>query len=350
MRRARPATAGVAFRHDLARVVVEEALAAQPAARAPPPRARRARSPGGSADPARLAYHAEGAGDGEAVLRFAPAAAERAAAAGAHREAAAQYARALRFADGLPPAERARAARAARRTSATSPTSPARPIEELQRALECCRRARRPPRRGRPAARAVGHAAGAPALVDEAERAGREAVALLEPLGPSRELAMAYANMASLAMNDEDAERARRVGRAGARARARARRRGDRAPRAQLGRHDGVPGGRARRPRHGRAQPAARAAIGPRRRRGARATRTWSGPRCATATTARRALPERGDRVRVRPRVRPVVAVPARLPRPRRARPGALGGGGRDRGAGDPRAARVAAAACSRSP
>ena len=39
--------------------------------------------------------------------RFAPAAAERAAALGAHREAAAQYARALRFADGLATAERA---------------------------------------------------------------------------------------------------------------------------------------------------------------------------------------------------------------------------------------------------
>jgi DNA-binding CsgD family transcriptional regulator/tetratricopeptide (TPR) repeat protein len=49
-------------------------------------------------DDARLAYHAEGAGDGELVARFAPRAAEQAAALGAHREAAAQYERALRFA------------------------------------------------------------------------------------------------------------------------------------------------------------------------------------------------------------------------------------------------------------
>ena len=41
----------------------------------------------------------------EAVLRFAPAAAARAAALGAHREAAAQYARALHFGDRLPPDE-----------------------------------------------------------------------------------------------------------------------------------------------------------------------------------------------------------------------------------------------------
>ena len=48
----------------------------------------------------RLAHHAEAAGDGAAVLRYAPAAGRaRAASLGAHREAAAQYGRALRFAD-----------------------------------------------------------------------------------------------------------------------------------------------------------------------------------------------------------------------------------------------------------
>ena len=36
------------------------------------------------------------------MLRFAPAAGVRAASLGAHREAAAQYARALRFAEGVP--------------------------------------------------------------------------------------------------------------------------------------------------------------------------------------------------------------------------------------------------------
>jgi ATP/maltotriose-dependent transcriptional regulator MalT len=56
---------------------------------------------------ATLAHHAEGACDGSAVLEFAPAAARRAAQLGAHREAAAQYARALRWADGLEPRERA---------------------------------------------------------------------------------------------------------------------------------------------------------------------------------------------------------------------------------------------------
>ena len=48
-------------------------------------------------DEPRMAYHAEGAGDADLVRRYAPAAAEQAAALGAHREAAAQYERALRF-------------------------------------------------------------------------------------------------------------------------------------------------------------------------------------------------------------------------------------------------------------
>jgi DNA-binding CsgD family transcriptional regulator/tetratricopeptide (TPR) repeat protein len=65
------------------------------------------RNSGGFSDLARLAHHAEGAGDGEAVLAYAPAAAERAAAVRAHREAAAQYARALRFAGNLAPERRA---------------------------------------------------------------------------------------------------------------------------------------------------------------------------------------------------------------------------------------------------
>ncbi|MGN6869944.1 MAG: ATP-binding protein [Solirubrobacteraceae bacterium] len=99
---------GVVFRHELARLAVEEAL--------PPNRAvvlhRRAlaalgANELGTVDLARLAHHAEAAGDAAAVLRFAPAAGERAAALGAPREAERQYMRALRFARHLAPGERA---------------------------------------------------------------------------------------------------------------------------------------------------------------------------------------------------------------------------------------------------
>src|SRR3954453_2496086 len=101
--------AGVAFRHELARLAVEDAVPvmrkvelhrrALEALSAPPG--------GGAPDVARLAHHAEAAADAEAVLRFAPAAAARAASLGAHREAAAQYARALRFGDALASVQRA---------------------------------------------------------------------------------------------------------------------------------------------------------------------------------------------------------------------------------------------------
>ncbi|HSL63113.1 MAG TPA: AAA family ATPase, partial [Gaiellaceae bacterium] len=91
---------GVAFRHELARQAVEESL--DPVRRAEL-HARALRALAGSADPARLAHHAEAAGDAEAVHAHATAAAEAAAALGAHREAAEQYARALRFAGALPP-------------------------------------------------------------------------------------------------------------------------------------------------------------------------------------------------------------------------------------------------------
>ena len=99
---------GVAFRHELARLSVEDAIT--------PDRAvvlhRRAIAalavPAiATPDLARLAHHAEAAGAANSVLRFAPAAAEYAASVGALREAQNQYGRALRFAGGVAPETRA---------------------------------------------------------------------------------------------------------------------------------------------------------------------------------------------------------------------------------------------------
>jgi len=91
------------FRHEVARQAILDAtdLAEQLALHA---RVLAALEAGSEADrsDARLAHHAEGAGDRDAVLRYAPAAGRAAVAAGAHREAAAQFARALRFAGDLP--------------------------------------------------------------------------------------------------------------------------------------------------------------------------------------------------------------------------------------------------------
>jgi DNA-binding CsgD family transcriptional regulator/tetratricopeptide (TPR) repeat protein len=187
--------AGVAFRHELARLAVEEST--------PPHRAvglhRRALAaladpPGGAPDLARLAHHAEAAGDLDAVLRFAPAAAARAASLGAYREAAAQYARALRFGDRLLAAERAELLE--RRSYAcylTDQNDAA--VEAIQGALECRRRLGQRLEEG-DSLRWLSQILWCPGRTIEAEEASRQAVALLEALPPGRELAMAYANLA----------------------------------------------------------------------------------------------------------------------------------------------------------
>jgi DNA-binding CsgD family transcriptional regulator/tetratricopeptide (TPR) repeat protein len=100
--------AAVAFRHELARVAVEGSLPLdRSVAMHRTAVAALAQPPAGAPDFARLAHHADAAGDAPGVLRFAPAAAAHAAALGAHREAEAQYARALRYANGAEPDVRA---------------------------------------------------------------------------------------------------------------------------------------------------------------------------------------------------------------------------------------------------
>jgi DNA-binding CsgD family transcriptional regulator len=95
----------VTFRHELARLAIEESTA--PSRRVALHREALVALVARGQDFARLAHHADGAGDVEAVLRWAPLAAARAASSGAHREAVAHYAAALRLADGLPLERRA---------------------------------------------------------------------------------------------------------------------------------------------------------------------------------------------------------------------------------------------------
>jgi DNA-binding CsgD family transcriptional regulator/tetratricopeptide (TPR) repeat protein len=93
-------SAGVAFRHQLARLAVEESL--DPVRRIDLNRkalGALADPPAGRADVTRLAHHAEAAADAAATVEYATAAGRLAASRGAHREASAQYERALRSAD-----------------------------------------------------------------------------------------------------------------------------------------------------------------------------------------------------------------------------------------------------------
>ncbi len=186
------------FRHELARMAVETAI---------PPRRKaelHARllarlEERGDADPALLAHHAAGAEDSQAVLRHAPEAARRSAALGAHREAAVQFERALRFADGLGPP-----ARAALHEGAAGEYALLDRWEEAEQALR--------------QALALRREQGEDLLVSqdlrllsttlwrlcrgpECEQAAREAVQVLEAAPPSPELAWAYATLGTCALS-----------------------------------------------------------------------------------------------------------------------------------------------------
>jgi DNA-binding CsgD family transcriptional regulator len=206
---------GVVFRHELARLAIEESLPsdrrivlhrkALGALSAPPT---------GSPDLSRLAHHAEAAGDAEAAVRFAPEAAARAASLGAHREAAAQYARALRFGDRLQPEERAELL-SRRAVACYLADENDEAIEAQQAALESYRELGDRRREG-DSLRFLSQILWCPGRVAESRRAGREAVAVLEELPPGRELAMAYSNLGSrvgdAAMGERALELAERVG------------------------------------------------------------------------------------------------------------------------------------------
>jgi DNA-binding CsgD family transcriptional regulator/tetratricopeptide (TPR) repeat protein len=196
---------GVAFRHELARLTVEESMT--PDRKLALHRAALralADPPSGEPDLDRLAHHAEGAGDAEAVLRFAPAAAGRAATLGAHREAAAHYARALPFAHALGPEAHAELLeRHSHECYLTNQGAAA--IDALERAIELHRDVGDARSEGM-ALCSLSQILWCPGRNEDSERAAREAVALLERLPAGRELASAYANLSQVYMNAEDAE------------------------------------------------------------------------------------------------------------------------------------------------
>ena len=187
----------VAFRHELARLAIEESL---------PPNRRLALhralldSLGDSGDARRLAYHADAAGNAEAVLRFAPAAAEHAARLGAHREAATQYERALAFADAAPVELFERYAYELYLTGRFDDALVA------QRTACELRRASSEPGAEGDALRVLSRLLRFIGRTAEAAEVGNEAVALLEPLGASHELAMAYANLAHIFATGDDTD------------------------------------------------------------------------------------------------------------------------------------------------
>ena len=189
----------LAFRHELARVAIYDAIA---------PRRRRdlhagvlaalQADPEAEHDLARLAHHAEAADDQEAVLLFAQAAGQRAAGLHAHREAAAQFARALRFAHDRPPTERAELLEAGAYERFLTEGGAA-ALEMRREALRIWRAKGDRLREG-DALRWISRISWFAGRNDEAIAAAEEALAVLETMPPGRELAMALSNRAQLYM------------------------------------------------------------------------------------------------------------------------------------------------------
>jgi DNA-binding CsgD family transcriptional regulator/tetratricopeptide (TPR) repeat protein len=189
--------AGLRFRHEIARLAVQGDI---PAHRGSLIHARilAALAGLGHDDDARLAFHAEAAGDGPAALGHAIAAARRAVGLGSHREAAAQFRRALRFAGGADPVLVAQLQEGLAGEAALLDRWQE-AADARERALALWRAAGDRRREG-DNLRLLARELTSLCRGADAEAAAQAAVATLEPLGPSAELAWAHASLAGRRM------------------------------------------------------------------------------------------------------------------------------------------------------
>src|SRR5215467_9526576 len=190
----------VGFRHDLARLAVEQSLPTAERAGAHA-RALAQLLARGSRDHRQLAHHAAGSGDREAVARHAPLAAARAARLDAHREAAEHLQLALRYHE---TPDRGRAGlldRLSYECYLTDQVAIAR--DSALEALAIYTREQDARSIGT-AQRWLSRLAWLLGQGADSERYAAAAVATLEPLGPGPELAMAYSNLAQLRMLSDD--------------------------------------------------------------------------------------------------------------------------------------------------
>jgi DNA-binding CsgD family transcriptional regulator/tetratricopeptide (TPR) repeat protein len=189
----------VGFRHELLRQAVEGSLSAL---------ARRelnrrvlealAGAPERRVDLARLVHHAREAGDVEAVLRYAPEAARQAAAVAAHREAVGHYRAVLAHDERIPAAARAELLEDYSVEAYLSGLSGE--AVSARRAAVDLREAAGDREKLGEALRWLSRLHWWDGNRQEAEAAAARAIAVLEPLPPGHQLAMAYSNQAQLDM------------------------------------------------------------------------------------------------------------------------------------------------------
>jgi DNA-binding CsgD family transcriptional regulator/tetratricopeptide (TPR) repeat protein len=187
------------FRHELARqVILDSILPGRRMKLAAAVLAELTSGPAGVADMARLAALADEAGDAVSSLRYATGAASHAAAMGAHREAAAQYRRALRHAGGLTPPDRALLFEQLSYESYLTDRVPE-ALAARRQALAIRRELGDRTMQGEDT-RWLSRLHWMDSDAGAAERAGMAALKLLEPLGTSAPLAWAYSNLSQLRM------------------------------------------------------------------------------------------------------------------------------------------------------
>jgi DNA-binding CsgD family transcriptional regulator len=185
------------FRHDLARQAWEEGLE-ETRRRELHRRLLHALLERGDAAPARLIHHAAGSGNARQVLQLAPIAADEAAGLGAHREAAAILSAAVPHAALLPPAEHAALLdRFAFECNLTARVEDA--VVAQERALALWRELGDRRKEGN-ALRFLSRLYWYRGDGERVRRYAAAATDVLEPLGPSLELATAYGSRAQLHM------------------------------------------------------------------------------------------------------------------------------------------------------
>jgi DNA-binding CsgD family transcriptional regulator len=195
----------LAYRHELARRAIEGSLS-RPRLRSLHENVLAVLAARPNIPAARLAYHADGARNAAEVLRLAPMAAMQAALVGAHREAASHYQIALRYADGLIPVERAHLQeQLSYEYYLTSQHE--RAIEVQRSALEIWRASEERIKEGS-ALRWLSRLSWFAGRRAEADQYAADAVATLQALPQSPELAMAYSNRAQLDMEAHEIDSA----------------------------------------------------------------------------------------------------------------------------------------------
>ncbi|WP_455381288.1 ATP-binding protein, partial [Salinispira pacifica] len=191
----------VSFRHELVRLTVEESLA--------PSRSRELHRsvidalrgrPVGEVSLARLVHHASCASDPATVIEYGPQAGREASRHGAHRDAARYYEIVLRFGDALEVEQRARTLDELSFEYYLT-GRPDEAIQSREEAVRLWRSAGRLLREG-DGLRWLSRLYWFRGNKAMAERFAADAITILEPLAPGKELAMAYSNRSQLHMLD----------------------------------------------------------------------------------------------------------------------------------------------------